>query len=159
MCRPPHNVGRSSSRVRRRACGLPYPASGRRSLPSVVLHVCFLTGVPQRRRPSRCPPFHAPIPPATSTIVQPRPTGVRWFPGRAPPVPSLGRFGRATARCVDHPQASMGSRYRPGTAPGPAGYPPSCPACDPTPITQVKVCTRAKSRVSIETRELRLSSR
>jgi len=30
---------------------------------------------------------------------------------------------------------------------------------NPTPITQVKVGTLAKSRVSIETRELRLSSR
>ena len=35
------NVGRSSGRVRWRACGLPYPASGRRSRPSVALHVCF----------------------------------------------------------------------------------------------------------------------
>ena len=49
------------------ACGLPHPASGRRSRPSVALHVCFLTGAPRGRRPGRCPPFHAPIPPATST--------------------------------------------------------------------------------------------
>ena len=62
MCRPP-----STGRVQRRTCGLPYPASGRRSRPSVALHVCFLTGAPRRRRPGRCPPFHAPIPPATST--------------------------------------------------------------------------------------------
>jgi len=61
------NVGRSSSRVRRRACGLPYPASGRRLRPSVALHICISTRVPRRRRPSRCPPFHAPVPPATST--------------------------------------------------------------------------------------------
>jgi len=61
------NVGRSSGRVRWRAYCLPYPASGRRSRPSVALHVCFLTGAPRRRRPGRCPPFHAPIPPATST--------------------------------------------------------------------------------------------
>jgi len=33
------------------------------------------------------------------------------------------------------------------------------PAGDPTPITQAKVHTRAKSRVSIKTRDLRLSSR
>ena len=42
----------------------------------------------------------------------------------------------------------MGSRHRPGTAPGPADDRPStlrAPAGDPTPITQVKVCTRAKS--------------
>ena len=49
MCRPP-----SSGCVRWRACGLPYPASGRRSRTSVALHVCFLTGAPRRRftRPS-----------------------------------------------------------------------------------------------------------
>jgi len=55
----------------------------------------------------------------------------------------------------------MGSRHRPETALGPAGdlpCPLHAPACDPTPITQLKVRTRAKSRVSIETRELRLSS-
>jgi len=42
----------------------------------------------------------------------------------------------------------MGSRHRPGTALGPANDPPStlrAPAGDPTPITQVKVRTRAKS--------------
>ena len=42
----------------------------------------------------------------------------------------------------------MGSRHRPGTAPGPADDRPStlhAPAGDPTPITQVKVRTRAKS--------------
>jgi len=42
----------------------------------------------------------------------------------------------------------MGSRHRPGTAPGPADDRPStirAPASDPTPITQVKVRTRAKS--------------
>ena len=47
------NVGRSSGGVRRRACGLLYPASGRRSRPSVALHVCVLTGAPRRRRPGR----------------------------------------------------------------------------------------------------------
>jgi len=42
----------------------------------------------------------------------------------------------------------MGSRHRPGTAPGPADDRPStlrAPAGDPTPITQLKVRTRAKS--------------
>ena len=42
----------------------------------------------------------------------------------------------------------MGSRHRPGTAPGPANDRPStlrAPAGDPTPITQLKVRTRAKS--------------
>jgi len=63
---------------------------------------------------------------------------------RTPP----GPFGCATANDVDRPQVALGSRLRPGTAPGPAGdrpSPPSRPAGDPTPITQVKVCTQAKS--------------
>ena len=71
------------------------------------------------------------------------------FPGRAPPIPSPGY--------VDHPQASLGSHCRPGTAPGPAGDCPSPSRPCRRSITQVKVRTRAKSRVSIETRELRLS--
>jgi len=33
-----------------------------------VLHVCFLTGAPRRRRPGRCSPFHAPVPPASSGV-------------------------------------------------------------------------------------------
>jgi len=37
------------------------------SLHRVALHVCILTGVPRCRRPGRCPPFHVPIPPLTST--------------------------------------------------------------------------------------------
>jgi len=41
---------------------------------------------------------------------------------------SPGRFGCATTRYVDHPQAAMGSRHRPGTAPGPVGdRPPFAP--------------------------------
>jgi len=65
------------------------------------------------------------------------------------PRTSPGRFGRATADYVDRPQAALGSHYRPGTAPGPAGDRPSpllrASAVYPTPITQVKVRTRAKS--------------
>jgi len=42
-----------------------------------------------------------------------------------------------------------GGRHRPGTAPGPAGdrpyLPLRTPGVDPTPITHVKVRTRAKS--------------
>ena len=49
MCRPP-----SSGCVRRRACGLPYPTSGRRSRPSVALHV---GGAPRNWRPGRCLPL------------------------------------------------------------------------------------------------------
>ena len=55
-------------RVRRRACGLPYPASGRGWRPSVSLHVCVLTGAPRRQRPGRCPPFHALKFQATETV-------------------------------------------------------------------------------------------
>ena len=82
MCRPP-----SSGRIWQRACGLPYPASSRQSRPSVALHVCVLTGAPRRRRPGRCLPFHAPIPPQRRPIVQRCPTGGRrWFPGQSSPV-------------------------------------------------------------------------
>jgi len=153
MCRPP-----SSVRVRRRACGLPHPTSGRRSRPSVALHVCFLTGAP--RHPPETRPLLA-VSRAHPSCVQRRPMegggdsparrpgadGRCASPVTLPRIPS-GRFGRATADYVDRPQAVLGSHHRPGTAPGPAGDRPSplrAPAGDPTPITQVKVCTRAKS--------------
>ena len=66
------NVGRSSSRVRWRASGLPYPASGRRSWlppspPSVAFPVHVLTHAPRRRRPGRCPPLNVPIRQAPTT--------------------------------------------------------------------------------------------
>ena len=66
------------------------------------------------------------------------------------PVPSPSRFGCATARYVDHPQAAMGSRHRPGTAPSPVGDRPPlrAPAGDPTPITQVKVYVLGRNRES-----------
>jgi len=85
------------------------------------------------------------------------PMGVALLRSRCP-VPSPGRFGRATAGYFDRPQAAMGSRHQPGTVPGPAGDRPS-PLRAPPPATQLHSHTRAKSRVSIETRELRLSSR
>jgi len=122
------SVGLSSGRIRRRACGLPYPASSRQLRPPpVAFPACVSTRVPQRR----CLPFHAPIPPATSTdcsaasdggqvvILRPVVRGLMAvvLPQSRFPVPSPGRFG--------------------------------CPAGDPTPIMQVKVRTRAKSRVSI----------
>jgi len=152
MCRLP-----SFGRVRRRACGLPYPASGQRSRPSVALHVCFLTGAPQNRRPGRCSQFHAPIPPASSGVrrggeaVISRPV-VRGLiavvlPQSRSPIPH-GRFGHATADYVDRPQAALGSRHRPGMTQvrsviAPPPFAP--PAGDPTLITQVKARTRAKS--------------
>jgi len=46
-----------------------------RSRPPVALHVCVMTGAPQRQRPSRCPPFHAPILPRCRPIVQRHLTG------------------------------------------------------------------------------------
>ena len=51
------------------------------------------------------------------------------LPRSRSPVPSPGRFGCASAGCVDCPQA-MGTRHRPGTAPGPAGdrLPPFAPS-------------------------------
>jgi len=45
------------------------------------------------------------------------------LPRSRSPVPP-GRFGRATANYVDRSQAALGSRHRPGTAPGPAGERP-----------------------------------
>jgi len=108
--------------------------------------------------------FTRPSRPRRRPIVQRRPTvGGGDSPVRRPgadgrcasPValpldPPPSRFRRATASYVDRPQAAMGSRHRPGTAPGPASNHPSplhAPLHgDPTPITQVKVHTRAKSR-------------
>ena len=129
MYRPP-----SSSHIRRRACGLPCPASGRRSRLSVVLHACFLTGAasaPETR------PLLA-VSCAYPSRVQRRPTGEAVIPRpivRGPmavvlpwscfPVPPPGRFGLATADYVDRPQVAMGSRHRPGTAPGPASDRPT----------------------------------
>jgi len=145
------NVGRSSGRVRRRAWGLPYPASGQRSCPS-VLHVCLLTGAPRRRRPDCCPPFHAPIPPATLTDCPVTSDGG----GGDSPAHRPGVDGHCASLVALPPYPPRRRRWGPGMAPGLA---PSRPAVDPTPITQVKVRTRAKLGVSIETRELRLSSR
>ena len=159
MCRPP-----SSGRVRGRACGLPHPASGWRSRPSVTLHVCVLTGAPRRRRPGRCPPFHVPIPPATSTDCPAVSDGgagggdsrpvVRGpmavaFPSRAPPVPSTPTVLGAPLPAMLMSAGGDGVRHRPEMAPGPPGdrpyLPLRAPTSDPTPITQVKVRTRAKS--------------
>ena len=70
--------------------------------------------------------------------VQRRPTGEAVIPRpmvRGPmavvlprscfPVPPPGRFGLATADYVDRPQVALGSRHRPGTAPGPASDRPT----------------------------------
>ena len=150
MCRPP-----SSGRVRGWACGLPHPASGWRSRPSVTLHVCVLTGAPRRRRRGRCPPFHAPTPRDVDRLssgirregeaVIPRPVvrgpmAVALPRSRSPRTLPPDGFERATAGYVDRPQAGWGpviGRERRRVRP-----------IDPTPITQVKVRTRAKSITS-----------
>jgi len=121
MCRPP-----SSGRVRMRACGLPHPASGWRSRPSVMLHVCVLTGAPRRRRRGRCPPFHAATPrdvdrlsscPAVSdgrgeavipwpVVRGPMAVALPWSRSLRT-LPTDG-FERATAGYVDRPQTGWG---------------------------------------------------
>jgi len=68
-----------------------------------------------------------------SSARRPGPMAVA-LPRSRSPVSSPGRFGCATAGYVDRPQTAMGSRHRPGTAPGPAGdrpSPTSRPAGDP----------------------------
>jgi len=143
MCRPP-----SSGRVRGRACGLPHPASGWRSRPSVMLHVCVLTGAPRRQRRGRCPPFHAPTPPRRRPIVQRCPTGGREaviprpvvcgpmavaLPrSRSPRTLPPDGFERATAGYVDRQQMGWGPvigrerlRVRPMIAPPPFASPPA----------------------------------
>ena len=158
------NVGQSSGRVQRRACSLPHPASGRRSRPSVALHVWFWQVRHGARDPATARHFTCPSRPQRWPTVLRRPTGEAVIPrpivwGRWLLL-SPGRFGCASAGYVDRPQAAIPSSA--GNGAGPASDHPSplrAPAGDPTPITQVKVCTRAKSRVSIETPELRLLSR
>ena len=160
-------VGRSSGRIRRRACGLPYLASGGQlhppgRVPSLFFDVC-VTAPETRPLPvvlrAHPTPQHRPI-------VQWRLTGGTAIPPSrhprgwsaivlsryAPPVaPSPGRFATFRARCcVDR---LMGSRHQ-ELHRGPAGdRPPLCcaHAGDPTPIMPVKGRYSGKIRVSIET--------
>ena len=136
MCRPP-----SSDRIRRRACGLRYPASG---------------------DPATARRFTRPSPPRRRPIVQRYPTGGgrRWFPGpssagrwplhfpgRAPPVPSPWRFWARNCRLCWSSAGGDGVPPLAGNGAGSGRWSPlhhSHPAGDPTPITQVKVRTRAK---------------
>jgi len=156
MCRPPAML------ADRPAASDGGPVSRTRAL-----HVCLLTGAPRRWRPGRCPSFLTPIPPTTRRlIVQQRPTGgcgdsPAHRPGAdgrcaslvaIPPYPPPGRFGRAIAGYVDHLHAAMGSRHRPGMAPGQDSDSPPlrAPRRRSNSITRVKVRTRAKLRVSID---------
>jgi len=135
--------------------------AGRQSCPPVAIHICVLTGAPWRRSETRPLPavWRAPIRPQRRPIVQRRPTEGRgtvipWPVVRGPishcaspvalplkPSPAiLRRLGRATTGYVNHPQAAMGSRHRPGTASGTGrrSTPRLCaPAGDPTLITPV----------------------
>jgi len=109
----------------------PYPAPDRQSRCPITFPACVSTCAPRRRSPGRRPPFHMPIPPATSTdctaasnggrAVIPWPVVWGLMAIALPRSRSPGRFGHATTRYVDHPQAAMGSRHRSGTAPGPVG--------------------------------------
>jgi len=173
MCRPPAMSAASDGRLL--VCHTRHP----RSRPSIALHVCFLTDAPRRCRPGRCPAFYVPVPPTTSTDCPAAyDGGRRWFPGD-----SLSHRLEADGHCAfpvmvprTFPPAVLGApppatliicrrrwgpvigqqrrRVRPVVSPS-----LRAPAGDPTLITQVKVRTRVKSRVLIETREMRLSSR
>ena len=110
---------------------------GNHAPPSRSLHVS--TNASRRRRPSRCPPFHVPNPPATTTDCPVASEGgggvIPWpvvrgpmaiaFPDRAPPA-ILGAPPPAVS-IVRRQQAAMGSCHRPGTAPSPAGDRPLHP--------------------------------
>jgi len=141
----------------------------------ITFPACISTDAPWRRRPGRCLPFHAPIHPRHRPIVQRRlmggvaaiPRPIIWGPiGHCacpvvllpyPPPAILRSFGCATAHYGDR---SMGSQHRPGTASGTGRQSPPHLAHtgDPTLITPVKCTYSKKARVSIETREMRLST-
>jgi len=119
--------------------------AGWQSHRSVALHVCFLTGVPRRRRPGCCPPFCAPILLRRTAASD----GGGWrFPGppsrkpighcasrsRSPSSPLPGRFGHASpAMLIDRSGPRIGREQRWGLV----GDRPPPFADDPTPITPV----------------------
>ena len=91
MCRPPSSDGGPVVSYTQ------HPVSNRVSF---ALHVCFLTGVPWRRRPGRCSPFYTPIPPASSGIRRggggdspARRPGAVVLPQSRSPVPSPAVLG------------------------------------------------------------------
>jgi len=144
--------------------------------PSVAFPARVSTHAPRRRRPDRCPPLNAPIhrAPATTTNCLAasdrgggailRPVVLGPIGHCASPYPPPGRFAMFRVRhrrLCDRPQATMGSGIAHPLAP-----------CRITNMihtgrenANVLNCPaavnhrRAKSRVSIETRELQLSTR
>jgi len=155
------DVGRSSGRVRRRACALPYLRASRHSCPPIAFPACVSTcaTAPETGRFTR---LSARDVDRLSSGVWHRGGVDRPFPclpsrgrsaialPRLPPPAVLRRFSRTTAGYVDHPQAS-----------GPAG--------DRPPPSLRRPCQQSNShhagkryvlgRVLIETRELWLSTR
>ena len=136
MCRPP-----SSGRVRRRACGLPYPAS-RLAIASLHRTARLLfdrcATAPDTRPLPAVSRTHSPTTSTDCPVVSDGGQAVIFWPVVRGPmaaalprsrshVPSPGRFGRTTAGYVDRPQAPMEFRHRPGTAPVPAGDTPFAP--------------------------------
>jgi len=131
------DVSRSSGRVRRRACRFPIP------IPGVLSAIAF---------PHRVPSHGAADPVSARRFTRPSSRNVdRLFSGdsaahrlgadgRCASPSRFAMFGCATAGYVDRPQAEMGSRHRPGTAPeaGQRSPPFMPPAGYPTPIMLVK---------------------
>ena len=115
--------------------------------------------------------FTRPSHPRRRPIVQRHPTGggsdssargpmAVAHPQSRSTVPSLRQFWAHYCRLRWSSAGDDGVPSSAGNSAGSGRWSPlPLRAGDPTPITQVKVHTRAKSRVSIETRELRLSSR
>ena len=150
MCRPP-----SSGRVRRRACGLPCPAS-RSAIASLRRAARLLfdrcATAPETRQllaVSRAHPSRVQRRPTGGEAVIPRPVV------RGPMAVVLPHTPRPFWVC--HCWlcwSSAGGDEVPSSAGNGAGsgwwspLPLRAPAGDPTPITHVKVCTRAKSTTS-----------
>jgi len=101
-------------------------------------------------------------------FTSPRPWPAYQTHGRRETVAYLSGMGQHTRHVSGAPPlaTSIVRRRRWAHHPGPTGElagdrspPLRASTGDPSPITPVKVCTRAKSRVSIKTWELRLSTR
>ena len=128
---------------------------------SVALHLSFLTGTPRRRRPDRCSPFHAPIPPASSGVrrrgeaVIPRPT-IRGpmavvLPRSCSPYPHTPAvLGAPLPAMLIVRRQRWGPvigrerrRVRPAIAPSPRSPTAEAQAADHSLITSVRLSARA----------------